>query len=96
MNEYEISVNFNGYVGSDVTYTVDADSYEEALDLAVEQAKDDLDVLDVVEADEGLYDVTVGFAGMIGVEETYAVYADDEDEAADVAIDEAADDLIAE
>ena len=36
MKTYTVSVNFGGYIGCDEEYTVDANSEEEAIDLAME------------------------------------------------------------
>jgi hypothetical protein len=50
-DEYEATVNFNGFIGSEQTYTVYADSEDEAESLGIEAAVDDLEVIDVVEDD---------------------------------------------
>lgn len=94
--EYEVSVNFGGYVGADNIYTVYANDEEEAEDLAIEDAKSDLNFLDIVETDDGEWEVTIGFCDFIGVEETYQVYADDENSAFDAAVADAEWDLTAE
>lgn len=41
---YEITVNFAGYMGADAVYTVYADSVEEAIEQAIEEARFDLSV----------------------------------------------------
>lgn len=94
--DYSVNVNFASFVGADNTYEVSAESEEDALDAAIEEAKADLEVTDIYESDEGEWTVTVGFDGMVGVEQEYVVYADDEDEAADAAIEEASGDLSSE
>ena len=91
--DYEVTVNFATYVGADEIYSVFAKNEEDAQEDALQQAKDDLSVEDINETDDGEWEVEVGFAGMVGVSEIYTVYADDEDEAADTALEEAADDL---
>ena len=51
--QYRVTVNFNGYIGSDETYVVDAENEEEAREAALEMAAKDLDVLFTeVEEDE--------------------------------------------
>ena len=50
-DEYEVTVNFNGFIGSEQTYTVYADSEEEAESLGIEAAVDDLEVINIVEGD---------------------------------------------
>ena len=42
MKTYTVSVNFAGYIGCDEEYKVDASSEEEAMDLAMDKAMDDL------------------------------------------------------
>jgi len=91
--EYEVVVGFAGYIGVEETYTVDADTEDEARVFALDEAKDDLTVEDVVDLDDGEYEVTVGFGGYIGAEETYTVAADNEGEAEELGLDEAAFDL---
>ena len=93
LNFYEVTVNFGGYIGADETYDVDASDESEARELAFAEAVDDLSVEDIVETDEGEWEVTVGFAGFIGVENTYTVYAGSENEAVEAALQEARDDL---
>ena len=93
MDEYLIDVTFCGYIGTDQQYTEYADSEEDAIDQALDEAKDDLEVTDVVDNGDGTYDVQVNFAGYIGVDNTYVVDADDEDEAAELALEDAYMDL---
>lgn len=49
---YEVEINFNGFRGCSEVYTVDADSEEDAQEVALEEAAYDLEVDDVREADE--------------------------------------------
>ena len=78
---YTVTISFGGYVGSENDYEVDGDFNEDgARKEALEQAKEDLSVEDITETDDE-YEVEVGFAGMMGVSNTYTVYADDEEEA---------------
>lgn len=96
LRSYTVTVNFAGYIGADEDYDVTEANEDDAIDAALEQARDDLSVEDIEEIDEGEYEVHVGFCGYIGVEEVYTVTADSEDEAADEALDHAYDDLSAE
>lgn len=94
--DWEVSVSFNGFIGSEKIYSVSADDEDGALLAAEESAKEDLEVTDCINIEDDEWEVTVNFDGLIGIEETYTVYADDEDEAYVAAIEEAADDLEAE
>lgn len=47
--EYDVVVNFNGYIGSEETYTVYAASEDEAESEAISEATNDLEVIDVAE-----------------------------------------------
>ena len=51
MKTYTVSVNFGGYIGCDEEYTVDANSEEEAIDLAMDKAMEDLS-FEVVSVEE--------------------------------------------
>lgn len=90
---YDVRVTFAGIIGSDEIYTVDADSEEDAIAEAELLARDDLSYLEAVEVDEDEWEVTVGFANYVGVEETYTVTAESEEDACDLAIEEAVYDL---
>ena len=83
----EYIVNFGGWIGADETYF--ADSEEDALD----QAFDNLDVIECEQIDDDEWCVTVGYCGYIGVENEYNVIADDEEGAYDAALEEARWDL---
>ena len=52
MKTYTVSVNFAGYMGCDEEYKVDASSEEEAMELAMNSAVDDLSVVVVCVEDE--------------------------------------------
>lgn len=94
--EFTFSVNFGGYIGAEENYTVYATDAEEAEQLAVEEAKDDLTVEDWTQTDDDEWEITIGFCGFIGVEETYTVNADSQEEAEEAALEEASWDLNAE
>ena len=49
MKEYKVVINFCGFIGCDEEYIVDADSREEAEELALEEARDDLAVIEIRE-----------------------------------------------
>lgn len=91
--EYTGNVTFSGFIGSDQEYTVYAFSEEEAEELITEEAADDLEVTDVEDLGDGNWEVTVNFAGFIGVNETYSVYEDNQDDAEQSALEEARSDL---
>lgn len=93
MNDYSVEVIFNGYTSGAMQFDVTADSEEDAVDAAIEEAKDELVVVDMELVDEGEYEVQVQFGGMIGIEETYDVEADSEDGAETAALEEAGWDL---
>ena len=96
LTDFEVIVNFGGYIGADEPYTVTAKSIEEAEEKAVTFAKEDLTVEDICQNDEDEWVVTIGFCGMIGVENDYEVYADSEEEAELTALQEAEWDLTPE
>jgi len=96
VKEYEVNVTFGGYIGSDQFYRVDATSTEDAIDTALDEAEEELGIISVTHVEDDEYEVVVGFAGLSGVENTYTVYADDEDEAEMQAIEEAKWDLSAD
>lgn len=93
LEDYTVEVNFAGMVGADETYQVTAKSAEDAINEAEEEAKDELTVEDYTEIDYGEWEVEIGFAGLIGVSNTYTVSADNEDDATNQALEEAAWDL---
>lgn len=52
MAMYNVTVNFGGYIGADEVYPVEANSKEEAEELALEYAREDLYVDSVEEEEE--------------------------------------------
>lgn len=52
MKTYKVTINFNGFIGCEETYEVDADSREEAEELAKQEALWDLDATEVEEVEE--------------------------------------------
>ncbi len=90
IKDYEVTVSFAGLTGTENTYSVGAKSREEAEEIAIDLASDDLTV-DSIEYDEdsSSYEVEVGFCGFIGGSETYQVYAEYEDAAEEEALDQA-------
>lgn len=93
---FKVSVNFGGYVGAEETYEVYADNAEEAEEIAIQEAKDDLSIEDWAQIDDDEWEITVGFCGFIGVEEVYTVNAEDQEYAEEAALEEASWDLTAE
>ena len=49
---YTVTINFGGFIGWENTYEVEADSREEAEEMALDEARWDLDVVDVEEDEE--------------------------------------------
>lgn len=96
LNYYTANVTFAGYIGSDNEYDVKAADEDEARKAAFELAKEDLEATDIAQINDTEWEVTIGFASLMGIEETYTVYGEDEDEAIDNAIEEASYDLDAE
>ena len=97
MKTYKILVSFGGYIGAEQEYEIDADSVDAAIEEAQQTAADEeLTAEDWNQTDDDEWEVTIGFAGFIGAEETYTVYGDSEEEAVDNAIEEAKWDLSAE
>ena len=93
---YTVTVNFAGFIGYDNDYEVDAESEEDAIIEAEEMAKDDLEVDEVEEADEGEWQVGICYANMSGGVEQYTVYAESEEDAVEQALADAAADLSGE
>lgn len=91
--EYTVSVTFGGFIGGDETYTVYAEDEDDAIEQAKDEAEADLSATEVHHVEDDEYEVTVNFAGYIGVEDTYTVYAEDDEEAGILAEEEAASDL---
>lgn len=96
MQNYIVTVNFGGYIGADNDYEVYAEDKDDARNIAFDMAKEDLTIEDIVQVDEDEWEVSVGFAGFIGVEEVYTVQGEDEEDAIDAALEEASYDLDAE
>ena len=93
IRNFTAEVNYGGFVGADESYDILATDEDDAYDQALDLVRDDLSIEDSVEVDEGEWEVTVGFAGFIGVENTYTVYENNEEDACDAAIEEAMDDI---
>ena len=94
--EFEVNVNFAGYMSADEIYNIIASDEDEAILEALEEASWDLSIEEIEDMGDGEYEVHVGFAGFVGVEEIYTVFADSEDEAEEEALKQAKDDLSAE
>ena len=90
---YTGNVTFGGYIGSYNEYEEYARNEEEAKELIEQDAADDLTIEDIVQTDDDEWEVTVGFAGFIGVENTYEVYGTTEEEATEAVLEEARWDL---
>lgn len=93
VKEFTVEVTFSGLTGASECYTEYADDADDAVFKALDDAADDLEVTDVTDNGDGTYDVNVRFAGYIGIDNSYVVSADDEDEASDLALEEAREDL---
>lgn len=50
--EYRVVINFGGYIGCDNEYFVDAETRDEAIEEALEMARDDLSVEEVEDVDD--------------------------------------------
>ncbi len=85
--EYEVRVDF---CGCEETCFVEADSVEEAEDLAVDEAADLLYIKDVIMANDGGFSVVVGFDSSNGhTEQTYDEEVRSEHKAIDNAFEDA-------
>ena len=93
LKDYSVIITFATYIGSEEEFNVFAHDEEEASEQALEEAKGELDAVDVVQIDDDEWEVTIQWAGFIGVEETYTVTADSEEDAIDQATEEASWDL---
>lgn len=94
---YEVSIGFCGFIGVENEYRVyamnRADAVGEALDNPGSEAEQDLSAENIEDHGDGSYTVTINFAGFIGADNDYEVYADSEEEAEQNAIEEAKMDL---
>lgn len=94
---YDVVIGFGGYMGVEEEYHVyamnRADAVGEALDNPGSEAEQDLSVDNIEDNGDGSYTCTVSFAGTIGADNEYTVYADSEEEAEMNAIEEARSDL---
>lgn len=92
--DYDVTVSFGGYVGATediVVYAKESATEEDIRDIVIDEFRDELLEGEVVEFDgEDGYTVEVSFAGYVGVSEEYEVYAEDEAEAIQLAIEDAA------
>lgn len=52
MKTWVVTINFGGFIGCDNEYTVDAETREEAIEEALEMARDDIEVVDVEEDED--------------------------------------------
>ena len=86
---YTITIGYYGYMEIEKEYEVVATSKDEAIEYALEEAKQDLEVEDIEQEDENTYTVCVSFATYIEAEESFSVNAEDESEAEDLALEEA-------
>ena len=93
LKDYSVIISFATYVGSEEEFNVFAHNEEEASEQALEDARGELNLEDVVQIDDDEWEVTIQWAGFIGIEETYTVTADSEEDAVDQAIEEASWDL---
>ena len=91
--DYEVEVGFGGYVGVSELYSVSGFSREDAEKVALDEACWDLDVVNVKDIGDGEYEVEISPFGCFNCSEVYTVYADDEEEAEEIALDDAKDDL---
>lgn len=89
---YEVTVRFVG-IGCEETYEVAGRNEEYARNNALSRAAEDLYAEEINHIEDDEYEVTVNFNGFIGCDETYTVYADSEDEAEELGIDAAIEDL---
>lgn len=90
---YTITIGYAGFIGVEEDYEVYASSKEEAIDYALENAKGDLEVTSIEKDDEDEYIVYVSFATYMGTDQDYYITADDEGEAEELALEEAASSL---
>lgn len=96
MKTYRVVVNFS-FIGADDEFYVEAESENEAKEIALDLASENLDVVsvDVDDDDDSFlkdYRVTVNF-GFVGCDEEYIVDATNKEVAMDNALDWAKDEL---
>lgn len=93
LKSYTAVVSFATYIGSEEEFTVYAVDEDAAREEALEMARDELSMADVTQIDEDEWEVTINWAGFIGIDEVYTVTADSEEDAVDQALEEASWDL---
>lgn len=93
LKNYIVTVGFAGFVGVEEEYEILARDKDDAELDAYEEAASDLSIESVDHIEDDEWEVTINFAGYIGADQTYTVFANDEDEASDSAIEEAEQDL---
>lgn len=92
-NDYSIEIEFAGMIGVSNEYTEYSTSEQGAIEDAISDATDDLEVEDVKDNGDGTYTVSISFCGYYGSEEEYEVDADDPESAEYEAIEMAKEDL---
>ena len=90
---HEVTVGFCGFIGVEETYQIWADSKADIANEAIEEAAGDLTVDEIEDLGDGEYDCHVGWNTFVGVDEVYNVYADDESDAEEQALELAKQDL---
>ena len=101
---YKVEVGFAGYIDTLEEIEIDApvDSDENDLETILQDDSNiylellTIDEDDIVELGDDGYEITVNFAGYIGADETYTVYAESIDDAIEEAYDAAKSDLTVE
>lgn len=90
--DYEVTIRFGG-IGCEETYDLYARNDADAESSALLKAEEDLYADEVTHIEDDEYEVVVNFNGFIGSEQSYTVYADSEEEAESLGIEEATADL---
>ena len=93
IKNYVVTIGFAGFLNVEEEYEILAQNKDDAELDAYEEAAGDLSVESVENIEDDEWEVTVNFAGYVGVDQTYTVFADDEDEATASALEEAEQDL---
>lgn len=88
---YKVTIGFSEYSGATMDYEVVAEDEDDAIYMALEQAADYLEIENVDDLGDGTYDVYVRFSEYYG-SMVHNVTADDEGEAEELALIEAAND----
>ena len=91
---YDVVVSWSDFQDAEISYQVEADNEGEAIDAALDAAREELEVSSVQCLDDDSdYEVEIGWGGFTHAYQTYSVWATNDDDAVEAALKQAAYDL---